>query len=285
MKTIYVLGSLNTDLTIMCDRLPVEGETVEGSNFRTGCGGKGLNQAIAAAKLGAEVKFLGAVGNDLFGHDMIKALNDQKVDVKHVKVLNDVSSGVAMITLNNHNNRIILSLGANLKITNKDVDEFLKDAKEGDIFLTQLENNLDAIEYGLKVAFEKGLVTVLNPAPATKEIAKSIRFCEYFVPNESEFELLGETAHEAKNLLITLGKDGYKFISKDRTFSGKAPKVNVVDTTGAGDCFIGALCYMLASEKEINKDTLDLVTKIASISTTRFGSSISSPTMDEVINF
>ncbi|MCQ2752556.1 MAG: PfkB family carbohydrate kinase, partial [Coriobacteriales bacterium] len=173
MKTIFVLGSLNTDLSITTNQIPTEGQTVAGSNFKTGCGGKGLNQAIAAAKLGAKVKFLGAVGDDLFGRQMLDALKHQKVDVKNVKILPKISSGIAVILLNNNNNRIVLDLGANLAIRKSDVDAFLKDAQEGDIFVAQLENNLDAVFYGLEVAKNKKMITVLNPAPANKEIEKS----------------------------------------------------------------------------------------------------------------
>lgn len=285
MKTIFVLGSLNTDLSITTNQIPTEGQTVAGSNFKTGCGGKGLNQAIAAAKLGAKVKFLGAVGDDLFGRQMVDALKHQKVDVKNVKILPKISSGIAVILLNNNNNRIVLDLGANLTIKKTDVDAFLKDAKEGDVFVAQLENNLDAVSYGLEVAKNKKMITVLNPAPANTEIEKSLFFCDYFLPNETEFEIFKDKLGDVKNLIVTLGKDGYKFISKEQSFEGKAPFVKVADTTGAGDCFVGAFSYMLAKGEKIDKNTMDFVTKIASISTTRFGSSISSPTMDEVLKF
>ena len=285
MRNIYVLGSLNSDLAISTDKFPVEGETVNGQGFKVGCGGKGLNQAIAAAKLGGKVKFCGKIGTDQFGKDMKKWLKINKVNVCHVKKVSEVSSGVAMIVLNNNNNRILLDLGANLKISVKDVDAFLARAKKGDIFVTQLENNISAICYALKIAKEKGMITVLNPAPANIEIKQALNFVDYLIPNETEYKVLKEYISKDTNLIITKGADGYEYRSKGVSFSELAPKVKVVDTTGAGDCFVGAFAYMLASGKPVDKGTLDQVTKIASISTTRFGSSISSPTMEEVKKF
>ena len=285
MRTIYVLGSLNSDLTISTNKFPVEGETVNGQGFKVGCGGKGLNQAIAAAKLGGKVKFCGATGKDQFGKDMKNWLKINKVNTFHVKSVSEVSSGVAVIILNNSNNRIVLDLGANLKISVKDVDSFLARARKGDIFVGQLENNISAISYALKIAKEKGMITVLNPAPANIEIKQALNYVDYLIPNETEYKVLKEHISKDTNLIITKGADGYEYKSKTISFAELAPKVKVVDTTGAGDCFVGAFAYMLSSGKPVDKGTLDLVTKIASISTTRFGSSISSPTMDEVNKF
>lgn len=285
MRTIYVLGSLNSDLAISTNKFPVEGETVNGQGFKVGCGGKGLNQAIAAAKLGGKVKFCGAIGKDQFGKDMKNWLKINKVNTFRVKSVSEVSSGVAVIILNNSNNRIVLDLGANLKISVKDVDSFLARARKGDIFVAQLENNISAISYALKIAKEKGMITVLNPAPANIEIKQALNYVDYLIPNETEYKVLKESISKDTNLIITKGADGYEYKSKTISFAELAPKVKVVDTTGAGDCFVGAFAYMLASGKPVDKGTLDLVTKIASISTTRFGSSISSPTMDEVKKF
>lgn len=285
MRNIYVLGSLNADLAISTDKFPVEGETVNGQGFKVGCGGKGLNQAVAAAKLGAKVKFCGAIGKDQFGRDMKKWLKINKVNTCHIRKVSDVSSGVAEIILNNNNNRIVLDLGANLKISVKDVDSFLSRARKGDIFVTQLENNISAIAYALKIAKEKGMITILNPAPANIEIKQAINSVDYLIPNETEYEVLKQFISKDINLIITKGANGYEYRSKSTSFSELAPKVKVVDTTGAGDCFVGAFAYMLAIGKPVDKGTLDLVTKIASISTTRFGSSVSSPTTEEVNKF
>lgn len=285
MKSIFVLGSLNTDLAIKADVLPREGETVNGKDFKVGAGGKGLNQAIAASKLGGHVKFLGAIGNDSFGLMMKNALKENNVNTENIHEFDGISSGIAVILLNNSNNRIVLDLGANLKISKQDVGLFLSDAKPGDIFVTQLENNLDAIGYGLKIAKEKSMVTVLNPAPANLDIKVFIKYVDYLIPNETEYDILKDIILENQKLIITKGKDGYEYSSPNNKFSGMAPRVNVVDTTGAGDCFVGAFVYALSNDENVSKETLDFVTKIASISTTRFGSSVSSPTLEEVKKF
>ncbi len=293
MRTIYVLGSLNMDLVIETNNIPVKGETVAGHNFSKCPGGKGLNQAIAAAKLGAKVKMLGAIGYDSFGEKMFNALKENGVDVSYIKSIKGVSSGIAMIVLYKKDNRIILDLGANLKLTKSDVDAFLKNAQKGDIFLSQLENDLDLIGYGLEVAKRKKMRTVINPAPCKIGIKKYAKFIDVLTPNSGELHALlkyGKYQQKPDKLGIstiieTKGKDGYCCYKNKEVISAKAPRVNVVDTTGAGDTFTGALCYQLSLGKEINKTSLNFASLAASISVTRKGSSVSSPTFKEVENF
>ena len=293
MKNIYVLGSLNMDLIIESDKIPVKGETVTGKNFSTCPGGKGLNQAIAASKLGGHVKMLGCIGQDSFGQEMFDALKCNGVDVSYIKVLKGASSGIAMILLYKKDNRIVLDLGANLKIQKSDVDEFLKNAEKGDIFLSQLENDLDIIGYALEVAKKKKMRTVINPAPCKIGIKKYAKFIDILTPNSGELkQLLKYGKYQQKpdklgisTIIETKGKDGYTCYKGNEVISNKAPKVKVVDTTGAGDAFTGALCYQLSLEKEVNKTTLNFASVAASISVTRKGSSVSSPTLDEVKRF
>ncbi len=289
MKNIFVLGSLNMDLAIETKFLPSQGQTIAGEKFSTGPGGKGLNQAIAVSKLGAKVKMLGAVGDDVFGERMLKALNDNGVDTKYIKVIKGISSGIAIIILNNHDNRIILDLGANLKLTKDDVDAFLKDASKEDIFLTQLENDLDIIGYGLKIAKEKGMMTVVNPAPSNRKILEYSKYIDILIPNEGELEdLLDNRVISELNIpyiVETKGKDGYHLYQKDKTIENKAIKVDVVDTTGAGDTFCGALVYQLSLGNPLDKNSLDFASLTASLSVTKKGSSTSSPTMDEINNY
>ena len=209
MRTIYVLGSMNADLAIATDKFPVEGETVNGHSFKIGCGGKGLNQAIAAAKLGGKVKFCGKIGKDSFGREMKKWLKINKVNTCYVKSISDTPSGVAEIVLNNNNNRIVLDLGANLKISVKDVDSFLLKARKGDVFVAQLENNISSVAYALKVAKEKGLITVLNPAPANIEIKQALNYVDYLIPNETEYEILKEYISNQK---VINWKDAIYFV-------------------------------------------------------------------------
>ena len=293
MRTIYVLGSLNMDLAIETDKIPVKGETVTGSNFSTCPGGKGLNQAIAAAKLGAKVKMLGAIGYDSFGERMFNSLKENGVDMSHIKPIKGVSSGIAMIVLYKKDNRIILDLGANLKLTKGDVDDFLRSAQKSDIFLSQLENDLDLIGYALEVAKRKKMRTVINPAPCKLGIKKYAKFIDILTPNSGELAALlkyGKYQQKPDKLGIstiieTKGKDGYCCYKNKEVISEKAPKVKVVDTTGAGDTFTGALCYQLSLGKEVNKTSLNFASLAASISTTRKGSSVSSPTLEEINKF
>lgn len=293
MSTIYVLGSLNMDLVIETEKIPVKGETVTGSNFSTCPGGKGLNQAIAAAKLGAKVKMLGAIGYDSFGERMFNALKENGVDVSYIKSIKGASSGIAMIVLYKKDNRIILDLGANLKLQKSDVDEFLKNAQKGDIFLSQLENNLELVGYALEVAKRKKMMTVINPAPCKIGIKKHAQFIDVITPNSGELQaLLKYGKYQQKpgklgisTIIETKGKDGYCCYKNKEVISEKAKKVKVVDTTGAGDTFTGALCYQLSLGKAINKETLNFASLAASISTTRKGSSVSSPTLDEIKKF
>lgn len=289
MSTIYVLGSLNMDLAIETDKIPVKGETVAGKNFATCPGGKGLNQAIAA-KLGAKVKMLGAIGLDSFGERMFNTLKENGVDVSHIKTVKDASSGIAMIVLYKKDNRIILDLGSNLKLQKSDVDSFLKSAQAGDIFLSQLENDINIIGYALEVAKKRKMRTIINPAPCKTEIKKYAKFIDVLTPNSGELQTLlkyGKYQQKPDKLGIptiieTKGKDGYCCYKNKEQFSEKAPKVKVVDTTGAGDTFTGALCYQLSLGKDINKKMLNFACLAASISTTRKGSSSSSPTLDEI---
>ena len=278
------------DLAIETDKIPVRGETVTGKNFSTCPGGKGLNQAIAAAKLGAKVKMLGAIGYDSFGERMFNTLKENGVDVSYIRSIKGVSSGIAMIVLYKKDNRIILDLGANLKLLKSDVDDFLRNAQKGDIFLSQLENDLDLVGYALEVAKRKKMRTVINPAPCKIGIKKYAQYIDVLTPNSGELQALlkyGKYQQKPDKLGIpiiieTRGKDGYCCYKNKEVISEKARKVKVVDTTGAGDTFTGALCYQLSLGKEVNKTSLNFASLAATISTTKRGSSVSSPTLEEI---
>ena len=287
MKKIYILGSLNTDLVIGCDSLPKKGETIRGNNFHTAIGGKGLNQAISAAKLGGDIKMLGAVGNDSFGKDLVAKLEEYNVDTSNIKLIDNISSGTAVILLEKEDNRIILDLGANLRLSKEDVDSFLNDSKEDDIFLTQLENNIDIIGYALEKAKEKKMLTIVNPAPMNIEILKYSKYIDILTPNEGELLSLKEESKDIDipYIIETRGKDGYALYSKDKIIKNKAIEVQAIDTVGAGDAFNGAIAYQLSLGKSLNKETLDFASLVASISVTRKGSSESSPTLEEVNDF
>lgn len=165
MKKIFVVGSLNMDLRIESPYMPKAGETITGSGFITNGGGKGANQAVAAAKLGGSVRMCGVVGNDAFGKTLIDNLTSAGADASRIRIAPDAPTGIAVIIVAEGNNRIILDKGTNALLSKNDIDEFLTEATAGDIYLTQLENSVDVIGYGLKKAKEKGMFTILNPAP------------------------------------------------------------------------------------------------------------------------
>lgn len=273
------------DLCIEAPYMPKEGETLTGSGFIMNGGGKGANQATAAAKLGGNVAMCGAVGGDLFGETLIKNLSAAGADVSHIKKCNDASTGIAVIVITGGNNRIILDKGANALLTEADIDEFLKTAKEGDIYLTQLENPIDIIGYGLKQAKAKGMFTILNPAPANKDISAYFNYVDLITPNETELEIFGgkDALFDAgiKKIVTTLGSRGYEIADKTSAKIYPCIKVKAVDTTAAGDTLCGGLAVGLAEGMGL-EEACAFGSKAASIACTRKGAQQSIPTRKEV---
>ena len=286
-KRLFILGSINTDLVINTPYVPQRGETLIGSGFFTAHGGKGANQAVAAARNGAEVIMCGAVGNDDFGRLAKQSLLDEGINCLHVKTVLNCPSGIAMIVVSEGDNHIILDTGANYKVTNEDVDAFLKDSEKGDIFLTQLELPIDVVGYALRKAREKGLFVILNPAPANKEIIPYLQYVDLLTPNENECELMGGVDNLlAKNmtLIITLGSKGFRIVnsSMDETFP--CIKIKAIDTTAAGDTFCGAMIAKLLNGCEL-VEAAKYGSLAASIACTRKGAQPSIPTREEVENY
>ncbi len=283
---IYVAGSLNTDLCIETPVMPKEGETITGKGFIANCGGKGANQAASAAKLGGKVAMCGVVGNDSLGENSITNLQKFGVDVAHIRKCDAAPTGTAVIVITNGNNRIILDKGANALLTRSDIDDFLKNARKGDIYLTQLENPIDVIGYGLKIAKEKGLFTILNPAPANKDISEFFAYVDLITPNETELELFGGKeelfAAGINKIVTTLGARGYEIA--DRTGAKIYPciKVAAIDTTAAGDTLCGGLAVGL-SERMSLENACAFGSKAASIACTRKGAQQSIPYRKELL--
>ena len=287
MKKIYVVGSINTDLVIKAPYMPVSGETLAGEGFFTAHGGKGANQAVAAARLGGNVIMCGCVGDDAFGKNAVEAFQADGIDRQYVRVVENTPSGTAVIIVVDGDNRIILDKGANGCLTEKDIDGALANAQEGDIYLTQLENPIEIIGYGLKKAKEKGMYVILNPAPANKEITPYLEYCDLITPNETEVELLGgreELLNKVENLLITLGGDGFEIVTKGSSRKYPCMKITPVDTTAAGDTLCGGLVAMLAEERPL-EEAAKFGSKAASIACTRKGAQPSIPTRKEVETF
>ena len=288
MKRIFVVGSLNMDLCIESPYMPKAGETITGSGFMTNGGGKGANQTVAAAKLGGMVRMCGVVGNDSFGQVLVNNLSLVGADTSHIRISNDAPTGIAVIVITDGNNRIILDKGANALLSEKDVDEFLSEASAGDIYLTQLENPIDVIGYGLTVAKEKGMRTILNPAPANKEILRFLPFVDLITPNETELEIFGGKdelfSQGVKTIVTTLGAEGYEIANKCGAKKYPCIKVNVADTTAAGDTLCGGLSVGLAAGKSL-EEACAFGSKAATIACTKKGAQSSIPTYKEVVDY
>lgn len=297
-NNIYVLGSINVDLVINAPIFPSQGETVVGKDFLINSGGKGANQAVAAKKLGANVNLIGAVGNDQFAQLALKEAIDNKVDISNI-VRKDSTTGVAMIIKHDGDNRIILDSGSNELITKKDLIEGLKKAKENDIFISQFEVNESAVYEGLEIAKNIGMITILNPAPAkiiNDDVYKNI---DYLVINQSESLVLTNIypndyddvlkvfeyfkTKGLKHLIVTLGSKGSVYLGSE-IFKTNAYEINPVDTTGAGDSFIGAFAYGLS--KGINqRDSLELANATSALVCLKEGAQQSMPNFSEVEKF
>ena len=288
MKKVIIVGSLNTDLVINAPYAPAGGETLMGSGFMINAGGKGANQACATSKLGGQAIMCGCVGNDSFGDEMIDGLRAVGVDTTYIRKVENVPTGVAVIVVTNGENRIIIDSGANAHLTYSDIDRVLEDASCGDIYLTQLENPIDVIGYGLKMAKEKGLVTVLNPAPANVEILKYAQYVDIITPNETESEILGgkkalfDTG--IKTIITTLGSRGFEIATQGEEKVYPCIKITPVDTTAAGDTACGGLCAKLSQGVELS-EAMCFGSYAASIACTRSGAQRSIPTLEEVNSY
>ncbi|MEI0697825.1 ribokinase [Brachyspira intermedia] len=285
-KKILIIGSINKDLVVTAPRFPKEGETILGSNFYTGNGGKGANQACAIGKLGGDVSILGAVGDDSFGKDLCNALISNNVNTDNLIIKNNVSTGIAVITVTDYGaNNIIVAQGANALITKDDIKEELISLY--DIIVMQLEIPLEIAEYAAYIAKKLGKTVVLNPSPAIKLNKDFLSYVDILIPNETEIDIIGgiDYAFECgvKNIILTLGANGCDFINKEGRKHFNAYKVDVIDTTAAGDSFLGGIVRMIADNKSI-EEAIIFATKVANITVTRKGAIDSIPTYDEVIN-
>ena len=284
MKKTFIVGSINTDLVIKASYIPESGETLAGSDFFVAHGGKGANQAIAAARLGGCVTMCGCVGNDSFGNEAIQSLKKEGINVSHIRIVKNAPSGTAMIIITAGDNRIILDKGANAALKKRDIDETLEEAKAGDIYLTQLENPIDIIGYGLMKAKEKGMYVILNPAPANLAIEPYLLFCDMIVPNESECALLGgkeKLLSKVPIVITTLGKNGYEISDINSSKKYSCIKIKVVDTTAAGDTLCGGMVARLSNGGSL-EEAVRFGSVAASVACTKMGAQPSIPTESEV---
>lgn len=294
--SIYVIGSINMDLVIQAPFMPENGMTITGHDFLENPGGKGANQAVACAKLGGDVSMVGAVGTS-FGKQLKDALNMYGVDTTNVKTFEECSSGLAVIIVVDNDNRIILDRGANALVSCDCIDKALENAKEGDYLVCQLEIPQEIVDYAFKLGHKKKMITVLNPAPADKLIPSILEHTDFFIPNQSECEFYTgiypkdeETAVGAskklsllgvKNVVITLGTNGSCCVCGDKFYYTPARLVKAVDTTAAGDTYIGAFVTKLSENASII-EAMEFASIASSITVTRRGAQQSIPYRNEI---
>ena len=298
---ICVVGSSMIDLISKVPRLPKLGETLVGSSFHLGYGGKGANQAVRAAKLGAQVTMVNKVGRDVFGEGTLKNYQEQGIDTTHVMFDESRFSGVAPIFVDdNAQNFIVIVPGANSGLSPADVQSARQVILDADILICQLEIPIETTLEAFRVAKSGNVRTILNPAPAAPIPDELLQLADIFAPNETETELLTDlpvgTLAEAevaarkllsrgtKTVILTLGERGALLVDKDTVESIPAVKVDAVDPTGAGDAFVGSLAVYLGEGLSL-RDAIRRANAVAALSVTRIGTQVSFPKRAEADDF
>lgn len=299
---IAVIGSNMVDLITYIDKMPKKGETREAPNFEMGCGGKGANQAVAAAKMGASVTMLTKVGDDIFADNTIKNLKKYEINTEFVQKVPGVASGAAPIFVDaNSENRILIIKGANQYISPEDIDQAAEKLKKCRLLVLQLEIPLPTIYHAIEFGNRHHIPIIFNPAPATKELDfKYISMCDFVVPNEIELEMITgmpvetdkETRNAAfvllqkgvKNVIVTLGRRGVLWVTSNDIRRFDAYQVKAVDTTGAGDAFIGCFAHSFVRNGNVAQ-AIQRAQAFAALSVTRKGTQISYPDVKELSAF
>ena len=298
-KNVLVIGSINVDYVIHTDRLPKLGETLTGSDFAMNFGGKGANQAVALAKTGSNVKMLGAVGTDLSGELAINNLKSFGIDTTDVLTV-DAPTGAAVITVCGGDNHIILDIGANAYVTPEVIAERETLFDWADYVVMQYEIPMESVLFAARMTKKHGKKVILNPAPVKEADPELFRYVDMIIPNEFEAQLITgispddkETTEAAIRALqslgcaeavVTLGKRGCAYTDGENISYAGIYDVKVVDTTAAGDSFIGGLCKSLCNGLSMT-DAVAYASAVSSITVSRPGAGVSIPTADEVAEF
>ncbi|MEL7648163.1 MAG: ribokinase [Sedimentibacter sp.] len=290
MGRAVVVGSINVDLVFTSDVRPKAGETVLGTTFSTIPGGKGANQAVAASKLGAESFMIGCVGDDSNGEFSINNLNSMKVDTSFIEKIKGIPTGVANIIVAEQDNSIIVIPGANYEITIETIDKYKDIILSADIVLLQLEIPMKVVEYTAKLCRNNNVRVLLNPAPALELPQSLIEDASYITPNEHELNIilgkqddLDETLKKYPNkVIVTMGSKGVKYFDGSELKIVPSFKVEVVDTTGAGDTFCGGLAAALVRGDSLS-EAIMFANKAAALSITKLGAQSGMPTLEEIM--
>ena len=298
MAGIVVAGSLNIDLVVKAPRAPEAGETIRGHDFKIVPGGKGANQAVAAARLGADVAMVGRVGGDAFGPVLINNMAAQGVNTEHITTDPDVSTGVAVIVVDDRGqNRIVISAGANGRVSTNDIDRAGKPLLDASYLILQFEIPLDVVDYAIDKATRQAVKVILNPAPASAVSGEFLRRADWVVPNETEATILtgvdvtdmpsaqraAQQLHSygVENVIITLGERGALLSTRDGATHVPTHAVQVVDTTAAGDAFIAGLAVALMRGFS-PVEAVRYANCAGALKVTKFGAQPALPTVEEV---
>lgn len=298
MKKLCVIGSLNMDLVTTVKEFPKPGETIFGDGFKTFPGGKGANQAVALGRLGADVLMVGKVGEDMYGTEYLEVLKNNNVSKDGVDIEKGISSGVAVIQVNDKGeNNIVVVSGANGEVDVNYIESKWEIIKKADIFLFQLEIPMETVIYTMKKLKSLGKTIILDPAPASKLPDEIFKYIDYITPNETELETLAQKKitnefelKEAANILfdkgvkVIIGKMGSKgaaIIKRDEYVNIPGYKVNTIDTTAAGDSFNAGFAFALAENKKL-EECVKFANAVGAISTTALGAQEAMPSYEMV---
>ncbi len=295
---ILVLGSVNMDLVFQTPRMPAPGETLMGESFHQIHGGKGANQAVAAARMGGRVHLVACVGDDDFGRRSLSSLAQDGIDTQFVRQVKACTTGVAGILLDAHGeNSIVLAAGANAHLDQNDIDRAASLLTDAKILVCQLETPIESVSYAIKLAHDAGVKVLLNPAPMQKLNDDLLALVDFLVLNETEAQQLTGLAVDSQAqafeaglalrkrgvgvVIITLGSSGIVLVTENHRESLPAYRVEVVDTTAAGDTFVGSLAVALGEGLELNA-ACDLAQRAAALAVTQLGAQTSIPHRETV---
>ncbi|MCR8843232.1 ribokinase [Paenibacillus sp. SC116] len=297
---ITVIGSLNMDLVTVTSNVPNAGETVHGERFATTCGGKGANQAVACARLGAQVTMIGCVGDDAFGTMMVNNLRNEGINTEGIRIIPNQTSGIAAITIADGDNRIIIVAGANEEVTPAYILEYESIIAQSDLVLIQLEIPQEAVEKAVAIANQHQVPIMLNPAPAIHLDESFLAQLSWITPNEHELDIVtgsqpnsnpddmhwqAKLSKSPTRIIMTKGADGAYWADESGHIHHSAGfKVTVVDTTGAGDTFNSALAVALAEQRSL-QDAVQWATAAGAMSVTKFGAQAGMPSREQLNNW